>query len=124
MVITTLSTAANAQMADLDEPVREPLVYVKGVKSGTQDENYAVGRVTDFRGRSVKSAAITLYCIDSDQVRRVATNAFGYYRFETLAPGNYVISIDHRSYLFVMGSLSFVVEDKPIEIDFRAERLR
>jgi hypothetical protein len=124
IVITAISTAANAQKAVFDETVREPILHFEEAKSGTQDDSYAVGRVTDLRGRSVRSAAITLYCIDSDQVRRVATNTFGYYRFESLAPGNYLISIEHRSYLFLMGSLSFLVEDKPVEIDFRAERLR
>jgi hypothetical protein len=93
-------------------------------RGGDSAAAYVMGRVTDFSGRSVRGAEITLYNLDSDDVKRVVTNGFGYYRFPNLNDGqSYLISVKHRRYLFVMGSTSFTLEGAPIQIDFQAEEM-
>lgn len=85
-------------------------------------KTFAVGRVTDIRGRGVRTAAVTLYCLDSSEVFHATSNAFGFYQLKDLEPGNYLIAIQHRSYIFVTGSMSFTIESEPVEINFQAER--
>lgn len=92
---------------------------------GGEVGTYVLGRVTDFAGRSVRGAGITLFSLDSDEVLVVTTNAFGYYRFPGLAEGSsYLIAVHHRKYLFVTGSISFTLEASPVQIDFQAEEAR
>lgn len=86
---------------------------------------YLTGRVTDFSGRSVRGAEIMLFSLDTDEVKHTRTNSFGFYRIKDLKPGeSYLISVLHRRYLFALGSVSFIVENDPIRIDFQAEETR
>lgn len=92
-----------------------------------EDESaaYVIGRITDFAGRSVRGAEVILFSLDSDETKRVVTNGFGYYRFQDLNPGeSYLISVQHRRYLFLLGSTSFTIEGDPIQIDFQADEMR
>jgi hypothetical protein len=140
-VFVSLATgSAIAQKAE--EPVQKdsiPFIEIKPVedivveylansdreRGGDSAASYVMGRVTDFGGRSVRGAEVTLFSLDSDEMKRVTTNAFGYYRFPNLGEGeSYLIGIAHRRYIFVMGSVSFTVEGTPVQIDFQAEEMR
>ena len=141
LAVFTSFTAGSATAQKVDRSVINdtPTIEIKPVegivadflaasdreRDGDTDASYVVGRVTDFAGRSVRGAEMTLYSLDSDDVRRVVTNGFGYYRFPNLNEGeSYLIAVQHRRYLFVMGSTSFTLEGTPIQIDFQAEALR
>lgn len=125
------STSAVAQKAErvievnpVDEIIVDYLAKADQERGGDPAGTYVMGRVTDFSGRSVRGAAIMLFHLDSDEVFRATTNGFGYYRFPNLAEGaNYLISIQHRKYIFVMGSVSFTTEATPLQIDFQAEEM-
>jgi hypothetical protein len=134
-------TAATAFAQKAERPVEKapiPVIDIKPVdglivdflakddreKGGGASDAYVMGRITDFSGRSVRGAEVTLFSLDSDDVKRVASNAFGYYRFPNLGEGeSYLIAVQHRRYLFVGGSVSFTLENVPIQIDFQAEEV-
>lgn len=131
---------ASAQKAGMfEQKTPPPIVEVKPVEdvvvdylaAADQERGggpalfYVMGRITDFGGRSVRGAEVTLFSLDSDDVKRVSTNAFGYYRFANLNEGeSYLIAVIHRRYLFVGGSTSFTIESTPLQIDFQAEEMR
>jgi hypothetical protein len=139
IVAVLASFGPSPTAAQRDRPVQKnpsPVIEVKPVedivvdylansdRERGEDESgaYVMGRVTDFGGRSVRGAEVVLFSLDSDDVKRVVTNGFGYYRFQDLNLGeSYLISVQHRRYLFVGGSTSFIVEGEPIQIDFQAE---
>ena len=137
-LLTTLGPeTAFAQTADKQVKIQPPAVQILPVDNvvakylersdrdlGDTARSYVMGRVTDFGGRSVRGAEVTLFSLDSDEIKRATTNAFGYYRFPNLAEGeSYLIAVAHRRYLFLTGSISFTVETTPIQIDFQAEEM-
>lgn len=112
------------EISPVDEIVVDYLAKADQERGGNPASTYVMGRVTDFSGRSVRGAEITLFSLDSEDVKRVTTNAFGYYRFPNLNEGeSYLIGVAHRKYIFVMGSISFTIEESPIQIDFQAEEM-
>jgi len=135
-----VTNSANAQKAErpvqktppevvdikpIEDIIVDYLAKVDRESDTTPAATYVMGRITDFGGRSVRGAEVTLFSLDSDDIKRVTTNAFGYYRFANLAEGDsYLIAVNHRRYLFVGGSTSFTLESSPIQIDFQAEEMR
>lgn len=129
------AATASAQMrkAVPVEVPKQPILAERGlgevgkpvdtIIAGSQ-ENQVLGRVTDFVGRSVRAARITLYCLDTDRVYRATSNSFGYYQFAGLTEGHsFLMSIDHTRYLFLNGSISITLDSEPVEIDFQAEKM-
>jgi hypothetical protein len=83
------------------------------------------GRITDFAGRSIKAAEVTFFCLDSDQFSTVRTNAFGYYQVSDLLDGHsYILSIQHKKYLFLIAPDAFTVGLEPLEFDFFGDLAR
>jgi len=132
LILSQIGTVANAQVRGIPEGIETKAVAGSLIddllKSDEEEdidptETFAVGRVVDYAGRSVRSARVILFHLDTDKVSLVDTNSFGYYRFGGLKEGNYLIAVTHRRYIFVMGSMSFTVEGAPVEINFWAERL-
>jgi len=83
------------------------------------------GRITDVAGRSIKAAEITFFCLDSDHVSSVRTNAFGYYQVSDLLDGHeYLLSIHHKKYLFLIAPDSFTVGPEEKVFDFQGESAR
>ncbi len=67
------------------------------------------GRVVNAKGRAVSGARVSL--IDNEGRSRFAfTNSSGYYRFTGVPVGNYVMSVDSKTYIFESRSLT-VTED-------------
>ncbi|MGO4514315.1 carboxypeptidase regulatory-like domain-containing protein [Terriglobus sp. 2YAB30_2] len=65
------------------------------------------GTVTDSSGAVIPKAAITLHNVQTGIDLRVATNATGYYRFTSVAPGNYEVAATEAG--FTPGSVSVTV---------------
>jgi hypothetical protein len=81
------------------------------------------GRVTDAFGRSISGAQLTLFNATTGSPVLAYTNSFGYYTFNDLPVGEfYVMSVAHRRYVFMNGSVSFSLEDNLAGIDFQASR--
>ncbi len=132
LIFSQIATVADAQVRGIRQGIETKAVagsliddLLKSDEEAGVDpgETFAVGRVVDFAGRSVRSARVILYHLDTDQVNLIDSNSFGYYRFSGLKEGNYLIAVEHRRYLFVTASMSFTIEGAPVEINFRAERL-
>ncbi len=77
------------------------------------------GRVFSGKGRGVANARVTL--TDTNGATRLAlTNAFGYYRFETVAAGEtYIFMATHKRYQFPTQVVS--VTEELTELNFTAE---
>ncbi len=81
------------------------------------------GRVTDYFGRAISSARITLNNASTGEVEVVYTNTFGYYTFKDVPVGDFfVMTAQHSRYRFVSGSVSFTLEDNLNGLDFKASR--
>jgi len=122
-IVLTLSAAftAHAQVIEFAEVLRGQS-DLRGKKGDEQEVPQLMGRVTDLAGRSINAAEVTLFCVDSDEVVRVKSNAFGYYQVSGLANGHtYLLSVSHRRYLFVGGSESILAGDRTFEINFIGE---
>ncbi|MEQ1764129.1 MAG: carboxypeptidase-like regulatory domain-containing protein [Pyrinomonadaceae bacterium] len=79
--------------------------------------------MTDSYGRAISSAKLTLTNASTGEVSAVYTNTFGYYTFKGLPVGDFfVMTVQHRRYLFVSGSVSFSLEDNIAGLDFQASR--
>ena len=118
-------TSPSVEIKPVEEIIFDHLANSDRERGADPAAAYVMGRITDFSGRSVRGAEVVLFSLDSDDVKRVVTNGFGYYRFQDLNLGeSYLISVQHRRYIFVMGSTSFTLEGAPIQIDFQADELR
>lgn len=96
-----------------------------GGKKADPQTPQVLGRVKDFAGRSVKAAEIRLIAVDADEIVTVKSNAFGFYQVTDLTPGRtYLISVQHRKYLFLIAPIDLTVGDEPIKIDFEGELAR
>lgn len=81
------------------------------------------GRVTDYFGRAILGAQLTLFNAMTGEPQVAYTNAYGYYSFGDVPAGEfYVLSVAHRRYTFVTGSVSFSLEDNLAGLDFTASR--
>lgn len=98
---------------------------LRGGRKADTTTPQVTGRVTDFVGRSVKAAEITFFCLDSDEVASVRTNAFGYYQISSLTDGHsYLLSIQHKKYLFLIAPDAFTVGPETLEFNFLGELAR
>jgi hypothetical protein len=83
------------------------------------------GRITDLGGRSIKAAEVMFFCLDCDQVSTVRTNAFGYYQVSDLLNGHdYLLSIQHKKYLFLIAPDPLTVGPETVTLDFTGELAR
>lgn len=79
------------------------------------------GRVTDYYGRGVYGAYVQLFDANTGTGKLAVTNSFGYYRFDDNPVGDfYVMSVSHKRYTFVNGSVSFTLEDNLSGMNFQA----
>lgn len=98
---------------------------VKGGGKADPETPQVMGRITDFAGRSIKAAEVTFFCLDSDQASTVRTNAFGYYQVSDLLDGHsYILSIQHKRYLFLIAPDAFTVGGNALVFDFFGDLAR
>jgi hypothetical protein len=77
------------------------------------------GQVRSFMGSGLRGARLTLYNADTDVVIATTTNHFGYYRFiDQPVSDFYILSISHKSALFLEASRGFTLEVDIPNMDF------
>ncbi|MDT7807704.1 MAG: vitamin transporter [Acidobacteriota bacterium] len=81
------------------------------------------GRVTDPRGASVTGASVTLHARARTQVRlSTVTDAEGSYRFEHLAPGEYIVEAEAPGFApAVARAVTLSARDSQGTLDFKLE---
>ncbi|MDT5293630.1 MAG: vitamin transporter [Acidobacteriota bacterium] len=80
------------------------------------------GRVTDPRGAAVAGATVTLYARARTQLRlSTATDAEGAYRFERLAPGEYLVEAEAAGFAQSGAQAVAVARDAQTALDVRLE---
>src|ERR1041385_1985054 len=80
------------------------------------------GRVTDPQGAALKGASVTLQARARTQVRlSTATDASGAYRFERLAPGEYLVEASAEGFAPASARAVTVGRDAQTSLDFRLE---
>ena len=80
------------------------------------------GRVTDPRGASVPGATVTLRARARTQLRlSTATDAAGSYRFERLAPGEYIVEAEGPGFAPSGARAVTVARDAQVSLDVRLE---
>ncbi len=80
------------------------------------------GRVTDPAGAAVRGATVTLYARGRTQLRlSTATDDSGAYRFERLAPGEYIVEAEGRGFARAPASPVTVARGAQASLDFRLE---
>jgi hypothetical protein len=79
------------------------------------------GRVIDANGQGILNAKIRLDGGGLTEPRFAATSSFGYYRFDDLASGTFIVSINSKRYQFAVPTRSVTVNDSVANVDFVAE---
>ena len=110
---------------DIGDAFGGPKRSIDGSRKADPSTPQVFGQITDIAGRSVKSAVVSFIGLDTDEVVTVRSNVFGYYQTADLTPGKtYLISVEHRRYLFLLPSLEVTVGEQPIEFNFMGESAR
>ena len=80
------------------------------------------GRVTDPQGAGLAGAAVTLHERARTQVRlSTVTDAAGAYRFERLAPGEYLLEVEAHGFASGAAQAVAVARDSSATLDVRLE---
>jgi iron complex outermembrane receptor protein len=80
------------------------------------------GRITDARGAAVAGASVTLYARARTQLRlSTATDTEGSYRFERLAPGEYLVEAEAAGFARSAARVVAVARDAQSSLDVRLE---
>jgi hypothetical protein len=76
-----------------------------------------VGTVLDSTGAVISKASVTISNQDTGAVTRVATNASGQYRADTLSPGNYEVKIEAPGLQTIVSKDNVVTVDNATVVD-------
>lgn len=77
------------------------------------------GRAMFANSRGIGGAVLTLWDVQTSEMRHVTTNSFGYYEFAEVEVGKfYVVSISHPRYIFSQNTQTFSLEDSLTNMDF------
>jgi iron complex outermembrane receptor protein len=80
------------------------------------------GHVTDPQGAAVRGAIVTLYARGRTQLRlSTATDNAGAYRFERLAPGEYIVEAEGQGFARTSASPVTIARGEQASLDFRLE---
>ena len=80
------------------------------------------GRVTDPQGAGLPGARVTLHERARTQVRlSTATDSSGAYRFERLAPGEYIVEVEARGFAPAAAQVVTAGRDAAATLDVRLE---
>ena len=118
----------SAYSQDIGDSLRDSSEFESSMKGGRKADPatpQVYGQITDFGGRSVKSAVVSFIGLDTDEIVKVRSNVFGFYQTTDLTPGRtYSISVEHRRYLFLLPSINVTVGDEPVEFNFMGDLAR
>jgi hypothetical protein len=79
------------------------------------------GRVIDSSSRGIRNAVMLLEGGGLPEPRYAATGSLGYYSFDGLATGSYVLTVNTKRYTFATPSQTFTLTDNVTDADFVAE---
>lgn len=79
------------------------------------------GRATDSFGIGIPGARIMLEGPGMDEPRLAVTSAFGYYRFDGIAMGTYMLTISSKRHVFAKPTRMVILNDNIFDADFVAE---
>jgi hypothetical protein len=79
------------------------------------------GRVTDANGQGILNARMMLEGGSLTEPRFAVTSSFGYYRFDGLATGTFIVTINSKRHVFATPTRSVTVNDNVADMDFVAE---
>jgi hypothetical protein len=102
-------------------PSVDNTVATKNILTPADTPASVKGRVTDGYGRGISNVRLTVFNVNTNAIYFFSTNTFGYYRFLDLPVGDfYVMSVQHKRYLFIEGSVSFMLDGNMTDVDFQA----
>jgi hypothetical protein len=79
------------------------------------------GRATDSSGTGIPGARILLEGGGVSEPRSALTNAFGYYRFDGISTGTYMLTISSKRHAFATPTRMVILNDNVFDVDFVAE---
>ncbi|MEO8042759.1 MAG: carboxypeptidase-like regulatory domain-containing protein [Acidobacteriota bacterium] len=79
------------------------------------------GRVTDAQGNGIRGARMTIESGVMPESRSALTSSFGYYSFDGLSTGTYLVTINSKRYAFAVPSRLVTMNDNVTSFDFVAE---
>ncbi|HUR99744.1 MAG TPA: carboxypeptidase regulatory-like domain-containing protein [Pyrinomonadaceae bacterium] len=79
------------------------------------------GRVTDASGQGIRNAKITLEGGPLTEPRLNVTSSFGYYSFEGVAAGTFMLTINSKRHTFPVPTRVVMANDNVLNVDFVAE---
>lgn len=82
------------------------------------------GRVTTAEGRGIAGAYVTVFNASTGAAHYAVTNSFGYYRINDLPVSEfYIMTVNHKRYLFLDASRSFTLDEDMFSVDFTASAI-
>lgn len=82
------------------------------------------GRVSTAEGRAISGAYITVANATTGETFRAVSNSFGYYRITDLPVSEfYIMTVNHKRYLFLDASRSFTLDEDMFSADFTASAI-
>jgi hypothetical protein len=79
------------------------------------------GRATDSAGMGIPGAHILLEGGGVSEPRSALTSAFGYYRFDGVSMGTYMLTISSKRRVFATPTRMVILNDNVFDVDFVAE---
>lgn len=79
------------------------------------------GRVVSAEGFGIAKARLTILNTSSGETFSIPTNAFGFYKFEGLEVGNYILTIEHKFFRFSESVKFIQASDTLAEVNFTAD---
>jgi hypothetical protein len=79
------------------------------------------GRVVDANGQGVRNARITIEGGGLSEPRSTSTSSFGYYNFDGLTTGTYLVTIGAKRHNFAAPTRMVTLSDNVLNFDFVAE---
>ena len=79
------------------------------------------GRATDSLGIGIPGARMVLEGVGMNEPRWAVTSAFGYYRFEGISIGTYMLTIRSKRHVFAAPSRMVILNDNVLDADFVAD---
>ncbi len=97
---------------------------VPAADNDTASPAFVQGRVVTSDGRGIVRAVITVMNAETGATYRAYSSTFGYYRISGLPTSElYIMTVAHKSYLFLDASVSFTLKEDIHGLDFTASSI-
>jgi hypothetical protein len=78
------------------------------------------GRVLNANGYGIPKTYVTAVSLQTGETSTVVTNPFGYYQFDGLVVGDYIVSVSSKGYVFIPDTRFISIDDNLFDLDFMA----